>query len=516
MNLVPLLVAAKLVLAGAPVYALPEAAFVEQARADLATLKLYGDGLRRLQGVLTENEVLFATKQKEPYSPEQKRTLLTTWGAFFSYVISAEAIRQRYWDFLKLLPTDPRHPWGFLLTHTALTVELAHGLTLADLAAGHPQLEVLFDEPNAEFGIPSKAFAQLKVKVIHLSTSTQLLTGDAYGHQLLPTYKKLGMLDDARVRWALEEMKHSSKAARDRLSRRGAKLFLGNAVDIVKDGAASALFPVQKDFAAWAGDTRVARAGKPLISAAQVKGLIEQLQPGDLMVARQNWFLSNIGLPGFWPHAELYLGTAAELSAFFDEDPEVLAWVKGMPARPASFSAYLEARYPEKWKAYRAGKDLQGNSPLRIIEAVSEGVSFTAAPHGMQVDYLGVMRPRLSRLEKARAVDRAFGYQGRPYDFDFDFFSDATLVCSELVYKSYAPSGELRGIRIGLVEVAGRRTLPANELVRLFDEEYGRPGRQLDFVAFLDGQEAKGEAVAGTVDSFRKSHGRVKWDVAQK
>ncbi len=36
------------------------------------------------------------------------------------------------------------------------------------------------------------------------------------------------------------------------------------------------------------------------------------MEPGDIIVARQNWYLSNIGLPGFWPHAELYVGTPEE------------------------------------------------------------------------------------------------------------------------------------------------------------------------------------------------------------
>ena len=113
-------------------------------------------------------------------------------------------------------------------------------------------------------------------------------------------------------------------------------------------------------------------------------------------------------------------------------------------------------------------------------------------------------------------VARAFEYQGRPYDFNFDFFSDATLVCTELVYKSYAPGEGMKGLKIGLVDVAGRMTLPANELVKLFDLEYDRPDRQLDFIGFLDGRESAGGAVLGSLEGFRSSYRRAKWDVAQE
>ena len=39
------------------------------------------------------------------------------------------------------------------------------------------------------------------------------------------------------------------------------------------------------------------------------------MQPGDVIISRKNWYLSNIGLPGFWPHAAFYLGEADELEA---------------------------------------------------------------------------------------------------------------------------------------------------------------------------------------------------------
>jgi hypothetical protein len=499
------------------IYSLPQDAFAAQARRDLTLLHTYANGLRRLQEQLKAHPELFHRKANATYSPDEKRTLLTIWGAFYSYEMATETIRQRYWDFVKVPQASQlMHAFGYLDTHLALTTELAHGLTFADQTAGDPQLEVLLDEANAEYGIPPKAYADFKVKVIHIATTTQLITGDAYLSTQQAALKRTKLGDDKEVQWALTEMGLNSKAAKQRLLKRGPNMFVKNAGDIMKDGAMSAIFPVQKEFATWFGDTRVARIGKPLIKKEQVLEVLKKMEPGDVMVARQNWFLSNIALPGFWPHAELYGGTAADMAAYFDSDPEVTRYVATLPEKADRFTAYLQTKYPEKWKAYATGTDLLGNGPIRVIESISEGVSFTGIEHAMMVDYLGVMRPKVSKLEKAKAIIRAFGYQGRPYDFDFDFFSDSTLVCTELVYKSYLPASDMKGLKMPLVEVAGRQTLPANEIVKLFDEQYDKPERQLDFVAFLEGSEKDAAAFARDVDSFRKSHARVKWDVAQR
>lgn len=513
---------ASLLLAAAPVnapsvYTLDEAAFVTTAKRDLDTLKFFVTGLHRVFDQVHENKALFAKRTKQVYSPEQKRTLLSTWGALFSYFSATEAMRQRYWDFVKLAPTDRRHAWGFLLTHTALTAVLAYGLAFADLTLDNPQLETLFDEANDEFGVPAGAFARFKLKAIHVSTSTQLMTGDTWAATVFPVLQPKGAKGEDAVGWAWDEMKTDSKSARASLARHGAKLFMVNGKDLAKDSTTEAIFPAQKTFAEWAGDTRVARVGKPLLTREQIDAqVLPKLQPGDVLVARQNWFLSNIGLPGFWPHALLYVGTPKDVAATLDADPGVQAWAKAQPEKAATLSALLEARYPDKFKAWATQPDFQGHAPVRVIESISEGVSFTAVEHAFGVDYLAGLRPRLPAVEKARAIERAFKYQGRPYDFEFDFFSDATLVCTELVYKSYQPGADMKGIAIDLVDVAGRRTLPANELVKLFDAQADSPSRQLDFVLFLDGNEQAGKAASADAAALRASWKRLKWDVAQK
>src|SRR4029079_3373857 len=113
------------------IYDLDGQRFLAAARHDLETLKMFTEGLHRTAKLAAENKALFGTVNNSTYSAEQKALLLSTWGALFSYFTSIEGIRQRYWDFVKLGPTDARHAWGFVLTHTALTALLSEGLTFA-------------------------------------------------------------------------------------------------------------------------------------------------------------------------------------------------------------------------------------------------------------------------------------------------------------------------------------------------------------------------------------------------
>ena len=142
-----------------------------------------------------------------------------------------------------------------------------------------------------------------------------------------------------------------------------------------------------------------------LIDEELQAGLLEAVEPGDVLLARKNWYVSNVGLPGFWPHAILYIGDPQQFAAYFD-DPQVRAWVREQSGEDLDFPTYLERRWSARWLRYQFNEHGQ---PYRVIEAISEGVSFSTLDHAAG-DYLVALRPRLDKLAKA-----AFG-------------SDATVV----------------------------------------------------------------------------------------
>lgn len=93
-----------------------------------------------------------------------------------------------------------------------------------------------------------------------------------------------------------------------------------------KSVGGEAIYQTKTVVSTWIGDTKIRepRQGKPLIQPAQLTELRAKLQPGDIMLERRNWYLSNAFLPGYWPHAAIYIGTAEDLKRLgLDQDERV-------------------------------------------------------------------------------------------------------------------------------------------------------------------------------------------------
>jgi hypothetical protein len=421
---------------------------------------------------------------------------------------------KHYWsEYYKYdLVTDlDEHAKSYFPGYAAWMVQYRQGLRFLDLTLDNPSMEVILDEPVASYDIPKGSYADLKFNLIHVKSIARMYAGTGYCRSLRDPLNFLGK--DERTATFLGKIVRYEREAELITRRHGGEQLLGNGLDITKDAGFKVWFPLQKEVAEWMGDTKVKRLHQELISREQIEEMRATMEPGDVLVARHNWYLSNIGLPGFWPHAELYVGDQEELDAYFQGDEALAGWLVKNGGDP-SLSAHLARRFPKAWAVYTSPDD--AGDPRRVIEAISEGVSLTSLEHAAGCDYVGAMRPRQSKLAKLQAIARAFELYGKPYDFNFDFLTDESLVCTELVYKAWQPAEGKPGPKVGLVKVMGRTTLPANDLVRQFDEQHGTEQQQLDFVYFLDGREKVKGALVSDLDSFRASWKRPKWDVLQE
>jgi hypothetical protein len=480
---------------------LDQAALTNRLAEDARTVLLHRDGLRKVIAYVESRTDLFPAETPKTSGllrREQKEVVWETWQRLLDYLLALDSLEQYHKNFYRL--KGPAKADSFLIGYAATLAQYRAVLEFIARADRSPGLDKVLNDPVPEIGLPANSYAKLRLKYLNVAMATDF----AARQIILKTFGKEGqpLLRDA----ISADASYLWKTGRGT----GEAMTAKNALKIIQRGADAAWLPVQTGVAEWMGQTKVRRSGQFLITEEQIKALQSQLLPGDVFLERREWYMSNIGLPGFWSHAAIYIGTSAERRAFF-ADPDVQAWVKQHGEATGDFEALLRARFPQAWERSQICK--MDNRIVQIVEAIGPGVSFTSLAHSAICDSLAVLRPKLSKTEKAQALYRAFHYAGRPYDYNFDFATDAELVCTELVYKSYEPATGMKGLKFPLVEMLGRKVTPANELAKQFDAQYGTADEQFELVAFLDGVERKGEAVKASVTEFRQTWKRPKWHV---
>jgi hypothetical protein len=465
------------------------------------------------------NIVAYMATRPDLFPPRstEKRVLTSTqiqevrdlWSRFLDHQLLLDALWQRLSEREeesgKEKTEDAAH---FIARYAAFLTRYRYALEFIRIADIDPTVRVVLNEPVIEIGLPRQSYADFKYRFLHVAIASRFALLSA---EYSTTYSQAAMRrsDEQTTpldRFIREDMRYLWRAGKEH----GLLNTLRNAGQIVQEGSSKLIFPVQKGISEWMGHTRVASGDHFLVSAEQIAALRPRLHPGDILLERREWYLSNIGLPGFWPHAALYIGDVEERGAFFDT-PEVRAWVQAQGIADGRFETLLQTRHPDAYRLSQQPDDA-GDMP-RIIEALGKGVIFTSLEHSAAADSLAVLRPRLPRLEIAQALLKSLDYFGRPYDFDFDFRTDGQLVCTELVFKSYRPENGRQGLDWPLSTVIGRPVLTANNIVRHFDETWQTPKQILDLIAFFDGNVHTGRAEESDLESFRASWRRPKWHI---
>lgn len=470
--------------------------------ADRAALARYRAGLARTIAYARSHPELFpAARPPEPrlLTAGERNAVREAWKSALDFTLALDSLERFHADFFRLAAARDRSR-SFHVASGAFRVAYRFALDFIAVVENDPKLGVVLNDSVDDLGLPSGTYDLYKFRFLNVAAATRFVAYALAGQALGPQE------DDDLARAAAADTARILEAGRGQ----GEALTAANAISVLRRLGARAVFPVQAGVSEWMGDTKVLRHQRSLITPAQIAALRGRMLPGDIMLQRREWYLSNVGLPGFWSHAALYVGTAEERHSFFGA-ADVRRWVVSQGESSGDLEPLLEQSRPTARAAAGAPQE-HGHLP-RVLEAISEGVSFTTLEHSGDADSLVILRPRLDRVGIAAALRRAWAYAGRPYDFDFDFQTDSALVCTELVYKAFEPSAQTAGVRFRLEEILGRTAIPANSIARQFDEEFGTPGAQLDFVAFLDGQEKRGVAVEAGVDEFRNSWRRPKWHV---
>jgi hypothetical protein len=433
----------------------------------------------------TESHVL--ERQVDHLSPEERAQIRALWRDGVMVFFEFDMLKEKYRGFHQIdyLAQPQLHADAFMLAYMAYVAQYNACLQIVGMVDSSDFMETLLNEEGD--GIPVDSYFYMKQRITNPKVMLRMNAGAAY-YELV---KKDAAIPDAMQADFLQRKEHFYRTLGQQVD-----LFIQNPLDQLERAAFETMLPIQKKVAVQMSYIRTARRDY-LITPEILAEYQPRMEPGDILIQRRNWHMTNIGIPGFWPHVALYLGTPEEIVAAFAEpgfDP----------------LETIETRCPGVLAEWR--KDRSDGYPVRVLEAIRPGVVFQSLETSAKCDYLGVIRPHLSRMEKFEALLAALSYYGKPYDLNFDFTTDNELVCSELVYKGYKAAANLP-LKPEIIN--GRLLLPPNRLAEMAVEHMG-PDEAFSFVLFLDAVEKENEVVERDEAVFRSSWQRPKWDIMQQ
>lgn len=276
--------------------------------------------------------------------------------------------------------------------------------------------------------------------------------------------------------------------------------------DNIENGLFKTWFPVQKSVAGLMGNLYFSSRDEKFISIDQIDEMKKALSPGDILLQRRNWYASNIGIPGFWPHSAIYIGDIKEANEYFAEI---------FPFENFSdFYSLVHELFPRLYDDYVSQDENKYNKA--VIEGMSPGIILQSLEKSARADYLAVLRPNLTKTDKLKAILRAFENYNKPYDYNFDFETRDELVCSELIYDAFLPSENKKGVNFKLNFINGRKILSPTDMVAKYYSERYKKDSELFFVYFLDGNEKLKKAFIKGEAEFATTWTRPKYDWSQE
>jgi len=495
-----------------PLTSLTRAEFNELFDSDLENYHRYDAAIEEYIVLLEGYTEKFGSDKNRVLKSDEEKQLRDIWVGLYNYGIAMDQIRSFYEDWYRFDPSRAEasyHHRSFLLTFGAELSLYEKSTRLIKLVVEYPNVVKFLDTPHVDHHIEADSFSRFRRRFQGARDSSRVLAGKHYLTWMEKGLKGKEVAMEAGCGRLWNKVKQEVALIDDQSQVALTKLTVKSDMEVFKKAVGNVWYPAQKGVASLMGDTRVRRGTTYLITPKQQEEMDKALLPGDIMIGRKNWHLSNVGLPGFWPHAILYIGAEDKFNDFFD-DAAVKQLVSSLSGREISLGEYLAEKYPKRWKKYTKGID---SDKYRVIEACKYGVILNTFK-GAFGDYMAAVRPRLDKKAKAQAIIEAFGHLDKLYDYNFDFATDNKLVCTELVWRSYRPAEGKEGLVLDLVEMAGRKTLPANEIIRCFAENKGKASSQFDFVYFIDAIEKEGKTFVSDEKALLKSYKRVKWSFA--
>lgn len=459
------------------------------------SLSLDGD-LQQLAWVDTKMQIAVAELQSSPIielaqlSTAESKKLWDVWERFIEASYELEVLKTRYRGFYQINGfTHPElHAKAFVIAYGAFVSQYRAASIVTTRIGNFETAKKFLDDAHPSASLPAGSFARLQSMVSHPDEILRLNAGRAYLQLMRPRLDKA----DPSVQRLDEQLSEITQLVLTKVD-----AFANNPLDILEYHASQAWYPVQESVALGMASVRTVSRDY-FISHEDLKAEASNLLPGDIMLTRREWHLTNLGIPGYWTHAALHLGSVEQMDRYFGE----LELEGGKTP-----SAVIRGRFPQVYRNLVEQGEFV-SSPL-VIEALRPGVIIQTLEESARADSLAVLRPKVTKQDRWKAVLAALQHYGKPYNYQFDFRTESALVCSQLVCKAYET---IPGLHLEPQMSGGRLLFAPNEIAIKFDREIGTPVSELEFVLFLDGTDV-GNVVKRNADEFRTSWSRPKWHI---
>jgi hypothetical protein len=333
---------------------------------------------------------------------------------------------------------DRDYPEAFVIAFAAALTLVDAARYLREVVEGRPTIRSKLNEPAPQFGIPKNVFDSIQRSLLSARHGWHLYHALQYYEQNTAAISRLTEQDQFRPLLAIiQRLKPRldvsvAQFTKAKLRTRGDQILRRMAFNLF----GRALYGLQKMAGSLVSDKYVRPGHQPNIDEPARTSIGKQLSPGDVLVVRKEYALTNYFLPGYWPHAALYLGDAAARSDLGLEDK-----LRALDGQAEGVDA-----------------------SACVLEAMKDGVHVRSMASPFASDSMVVLRPRLSREKIRQGLGRSLAHAGKPYDFDFDFRRSDRLVCTEVVYRALDGLG---AVHLPLVSRAGRPTLSGSDLIKI-------------------------------------------------
>jgi hypothetical protein len=404
------------------------------------TVTQVADYFEELKKSATALTTRFTAQQRGYFTPDEEDEAL-------ALLVSYWQTRNALFDLICAMrftaaeKTDA-YPACFLVAYSAAVVLVDAARFIRDLVAERPVVRNKLNEQVAQFGIPAGTYDDIQKSLLSARNGWHLYHAMNYYREHRAELVRLAESMDARpLIDVIDRLQHRldisiTQFTRAKMRTRGSQITRRMASTLV----GRALYGLQKLAGILVSEKYVRPGHVPQLPAVVRDELRQMLKPGDVLVTRKEYALTNYFLPGYWPHAALFLGTAAQIQALGIRDHE-------------NVKPRWDRLYP-----------LAEREPGIVLESMKDGVHLRSLNSPFSSDSIVVLRPRLTTEEIAQGIARGLAHERKPYDFGFDFRRADRLVCTEVVYRSFDGMGS---VRLPLIRRAGRPTLSGGDLLEL-------------------------------------------------